>query len=123
MAVRPLPIRIGDTFRRVYRVYNPKPQNEWADPSIPEADTDSPFNFTGYTVTFHIKNLGTLYSYTTASGVTVASGTITIRLETAQTALFKPDMKAESFVKLVSPDSTSSSKFQFIEQIIKAEDL
>ncbi len=81
------PIRIGETFQRTYRFYNPVTPP--TDP--PTLDLASPINLTGLTVVFVLKNGSTINTYTTATGLTVTplSGLVTIELEAPQTALLK----------------------------------
>ena len=121
MATTVDPIRIGDTLEREYRIYNPKPENEWANPLVPEADLTDPANLTGITITFHLQDAGTLYSYATGSGVTVTplTGTINIELEAAQTALLKTDLKAESYLKFVYSGGNEKTKYHQNERIVK----
>ncbi len=104
------PIRIGDTLTRSYTIYGP--------------DGTTPINLTGKTITFHIMNGSTLREYTTSTGLTVTplTGKIDVELETDQTILFKPDLKAESFLK-VTEAGNAKTKAHRREIIIKQEDL
>lgn len=113
------PIRIGDTLIRSYAFYAPV-----ADTYPAVADTDEPIDLTGVTVSFHIKNGSTLRSYAEGDGVTVTplTGLVEIELETEDTSLLKPDLKAETYLKFVYPGGNVKTKAHQREMIIRQED-
>jgi len=124
MSARLNPIRIGDTLIRTYRLYNPLPENEWADPNIPEADEDNPINLTGCTVEWHLRNDGATLTYGTGTGVTVTplTGTVAIEIETDVTETWVRDRTGNSYLNIIDTASNETSKCHQREVVLRQDE-
>lgn len=110
------PIRIGDTLQRTYRFYNPV--EPVTDP--PVADTNSPIDLTGITITFNVQNDLTLREYDDATGLTITPllGTVELNIDTSE---WDADDDAESYFLFVYADTTEISKCHLRENIVARE--
>lgn len=110
------PIRIGDTFRREYKFWEPIEGSD--DP-----DYDNPSDLSGITFTFNIWNNGVLRTFTTANGVSVVDNIVTIELEKEQTAEFKRDPDAESFLGRTYSGGNQDSTAHRKERILRRSEV
>lgn len=85
------PIRIGDTFQREYKFWEPILGTD-------EPDYSNPSDLSGITFTFNIQNLAVLRTFPVGGGVTVSGNVVTVELTDEQTSLFQRDPDAESFL-------------------------
>ena len=109
------PIRIGDTFEREYRFYNAIP-----DTDPPVADTNNPIDLTDIIVTFHLRIGAVTHDFDGSAGVTVTpeDGQVNIELEAEQTADFKRDNEAESYLLFEYADGNEKTKAHRAERVL-----
>lgn len=118
------PIRKGDSLRRTYYVYDPLPEEQWANPDVPEQDITSPVNLTGATVTWNLYNNGAVSTFTTASGLTITPllGKVVLLLTPVQTDVFAKDRTGNSYINVVDTAGIERSFCHQRERVFRQDE-
>ncbi len=110
------PIRIGDTFSRIYTRYNPLASN----PELP--DYTSPVNLTGLTAKFVIvqkiagKNVQTVYQGSKVV-ITPLLGRTKVDLTPTDTTALKPSYDSDSYLEFTTAAGEVESIIQLRETV------
>jgi len=107
------PIRIGETLTRTYKFYNPLQSN----PRQP--DTNSPVDFTGYTLKFVLNNDNELIETT----VTAADGIIDVVVPASITSTLTKDKPLSSYIYMRNANGIVKTKAHMTERLLNTSDV